>query len=60
MDAEPDLLIGGQRVEMNLAIIAQSIQVIEKRGAAVPVAELKGRADTARIRRRNDLCNSRP
>ena len=37
MDAEPDLLIGGERIEMDLAVIAQSIQIIEKRRPAVPI-----------------------
>ena len=49
VNAEPDLLIGGQRIEIDLAVVAQSIEIIEQRGAAVAIAEFKVVAHASRL-----------
>src|SRR5271170_3836476 len=41
MNAEPDLLVGGQSVEIDLPIITQRTEVVEQGRASVPVAVLK-------------------
>src|SRR5579875_3684600 len=49
MKAEPDLLIGVQGIEVNLAVIAKGVEVVEQSGAAVAVAELEVVADAIRF-----------
>src|ERR1700756_1673748 len=50
MNAEPYLLVGVQRVEVSLAIIAQRLEVIEKSAATVAIAELQVIANVCRFR----------
>src|ERR1700753_328601 len=45
MNSEPNLSVCIQRVEVCLAIVTECIEVIEERGAAVAIAELKIVAD---------------
>ena len=41
VNTEPYLLVGRERVEMDLTVVAQCVEVIKQRGPAVSVAELE-------------------